>query len=570
MSKNSAYTVYLEMTQTSQSLSGNTSVVTWKAYVTKASGTGYYNGTVNNKVTIIIGGSTKVDTNISFDFRNATPKTIQLGSGTHTVTHGTTGTGSCTGSAYFNDGAGNLGNATASGTLTLTAFDRRGYISAIGSPFQINSGFSITPNHRSTGVTYKLEFWNAANNAGIGITAKDTAANSTARTITFTEAEQATLYNYLTAASGTNITVRLVSYVGTTQVGNVSAVTTAKPNAPVYTIPSSFNLGDNVTCTITKQSTALKYQGGFVINGSWITGQPNTMSAANVTSYTLNGKYDAFYKAVMAINPANTSWTIQVYLRHYNASNVELGLTTKNITVNQPAISISATNLWPKFTRAHITPAVTGNVTAIDEMSYSFNQGSSWTTVAYGALITPTLSAGTQYKIRFRFKQAGSNYRYTSGDYTFTTYSAPTMSISPTSILLNQSVTLATAMAAHSNQETVTHRLKLIRLADNTQVGINNSYTLGSSSRQITSADVGTLLDTNPTLTFRYTLESIINTVVEYTRSIDFVVGPDGGAVYVMANNAWVKYDPQTLVSGTYTKTTPHVLVDGTWVKTKV
>ena len=127
MSGNSNYSITFTVTEVlpSDYIQTNKTNVDYTLTVTKSAGSGYWDYNEENPVVVSINGSTIVNTNISYDFRNSTPKTITLASGTVTgIAHNSDGTKTIAVSGSFTDNGNSLGSATASGNLTLTTIPR--------------------------------------------------------------------------------------------------------------------------------------------------------------------------------------------------------------------------------------------------------------------------------------------------------------------------------------------------------------------------------------------------------------------------------------------------------------
>ncbi|TDL43604.1 fibronectin type III domain-containing protein [Microbacterium oleivorans] len=113
---NSAYRTYLEVDLDSQSVSGNTSTVSWRVYTIKSSGTGY-SGSGTGDGDASVNGSVWNNGSFSYDFTGGSPKTVTLASGTRTIGHASDGTKTI--SYSFNVKLGVVGTASASGSYTL-------------------------------------------------------------------------------------------------------------------------------------------------------------------------------------------------------------------------------------------------------------------------------------------------------------------------------------------------------------------------------------------------------------------------------------------------------------------
>ena len=119
-SKLSQYKLRLEVEETGFVSSTRVSTLTYKLYATKTSGDGYWT-TTTYPYNVKFGTTTVKSGNIAYDFRNATPKTITIASGTTTVTRNATGTTEVSFSGTYNASSASIGTATVEGTITLGA-----------------------------------------------------------------------------------------------------------------------------------------------------------------------------------------------------------------------------------------------------------------------------------------------------------------------------------------------------------------------------------------------------------------------------------------------------------------
>lgn len=123
MSGDSRYSVILTVTEktvTSADIADNSTRVDYKLEAKKSSGGGYYTANTNNPIKVTLDGTVVVNTTKSYDFRPSGAKTITLASGTRTIKHNPDGSKTIECKGYFKDANNSLGNATASGNLTLT------------------------------------------------------------------------------------------------------------------------------------------------------------------------------------------------------------------------------------------------------------------------------------------------------------------------------------------------------------------------------------------------------------------------------------------------------------------
>lgn len=120
LSGDNRYRIELKVTESNTNISTNTSDVDYElaAYRNYSSG-GYWTSSKTNPIKVVIDGSTIVNKNIAYDFRNTTK--IVLASGTvRDIQHNVDGTKTIQCSGYFKDNENSLGSGTASGSLTLT------------------------------------------------------------------------------------------------------------------------------------------------------------------------------------------------------------------------------------------------------------------------------------------------------------------------------------------------------------------------------------------------------------------------------------------------------------------
>lgn len=124
LSRDSRYSLKLEVNETSYSTENNTSEISYVLTATKSSGGGYWSSSAVSPVNVVINGETVVDKKTAYDFSTSTPCTITLASGTKTIKHDDDGSKTIYVSGYFSDGANSLGNATVDGNVTLTTIPR--------------------------------------------------------------------------------------------------------------------------------------------------------------------------------------------------------------------------------------------------------------------------------------------------------------------------------------------------------------------------------------------------------------------------------------------------------------
>ena len=461
---------------------------------------------------------------------------------------------------------GNIKSTTVSVTVNAPTINRTGYISSAPSNFIINSGFAVTPTARSNGLSYDVAIYDAAGNTALVGYKAVTAGKS--NSFSFNATEMNTLYNYLTAEGGTNVRIYLRTKSGSTNIGYDYKTVLVKPKALSYTAPSSFTVGTNFNVSVTPNATALTHHTGLVINGSWVTGFPINM-AANQTTQAISTNTDAQKKAIMAVDTSKNSFTIQLYMRQYNAKGVILGLVIKDITANIPNIT-STQSAVAGILRGSVTVKLSGNITTVDSLAYSLNGGAFiGLTSAPGSSYTHTLTglaSNTQQRVQYRYKQTGTNYYYYSSVLTFNTLAESGLTISPTTIYVDDVLKVDTTNASTA----VTNRLYFKRTTDNVEFYRNNNHPAGTFNRTFTDADFnnGDSFNGRESVTVRVYLDMMTSGVVEKTISRDVIVFPNG-VMYVKEGGAWKRAYVQAKESNVQKRAIPHVRVNNAWQKAK-
>lgn len=151
------YTLILEVTQKSQDITNNKSVVSWAL---KMSNDGARFSTSSNKITVSING-TKVKDNVTtaIDMTDSYTQTITIYSGTATITHNADGSKSIAVSASFTPSSTASYMPTSkslSGTFALTTIPRASSVTATDS--NIESATSINISRASNSFTHNLSY----------------------------------------------------------------------------------------------------------------------------------------------------------------------------------------------------------------------------------------------------------------------------------------------------------------------------------------------------------------------------------------------------------------------------
>ena len=120
---NSGYTLYLDVSESNVSIANNTSVVNWTLRIvsTKALVYGSWDG-YGTPYSVSINGSQVASGSKTYDFRNY--QSLTVASGSKTITHNSDGSKSISCSASFGNSSTPIGDASASGTFTLSKIPR--------------------------------------------------------------------------------------------------------------------------------------------------------------------------------------------------------------------------------------------------------------------------------------------------------------------------------------------------------------------------------------------------------------------------------------------------------------
>ena len=152
---NSGYTLYLDVSESNVSIDNNTSVVNWTLRIVSTKSLTYgswdWDGT---PYSVKIDGSTVSSGSKAYDFRNY--QNLTIASGSKTITHSSDGSKSVSCSASFGNSNTPIGDASASGTLTLTTIPRASSVSATDG--NIESSITITISKKVSSFTHTLTY----------------------------------------------------------------------------------------------------------------------------------------------------------------------------------------------------------------------------------------------------------------------------------------------------------------------------------------------------------------------------------------------------------------------------
>lgn len=337
-SSNSAYTLYLDVTESSYNVQNNTSVVayTLRAVSTKALQYGSWEyGAANTQYNIVINGTSVASGYKTYDFRNY--QTLTVASGTTTVTHNDDGTKVVACSASYCGGSSPIGSATASGNLTLTTIPRASEITC-ASPVAMASSQTVTVTQKSASFSHKLYYstdgetftqigsgtatknytWTVPNTASSVPNAESTTYILKCETFTNSNYEGDPLESTL------SITATVpASYVPTIAIGTITEGNNAVPNGFPFLVGVS---------TLVVPTTFTGSAGSTVVSRS-VTANGETQTSTNSGSVTFN-----LTKALSALSTVVNASTTDSRGRTGTASQ-----TVTAIAYSAPTVEIDCT-----------------------------------------------------------------------------------------------------------------------------------------------------------------------------------------------------------------------------------
>lgn len=256
-----------------QSITNNTSTIKAQWYMIKTQNYDSYNNTGDSKVVLNIGGTTYTKY-INFDFRDkAVGTTVLLATYSKTISHNSDGTKSVNISGTHTTGLDSLGTKTLSGTASLDTIPRASSVSASNMTMGTASTISVTK--KNANFTHRV-YYSFGSKSNVEITNGTTSSTS----VSFTP--PLSLASEIPNATSATITIRCVTYNGSTQVG--SATKSVKLSVPSSVKPSVSGI------TLTEATSGLNAQFGAYIQGqSKISGTVNTTTAygSAIASYRI-------------------------------------------------------------------------------------------------------------------------------------------------------------------------------------------------------------------------------------------------------------------------------------------
>ena len=378
-----AVTLYFNFNSTSANAATNTSVVSWSIQLIGNNASWGLDTTSTWSVNV---NGVGYSGNWSYDFRSNNSPVIA--SGTTSVTHDVNGARTISASASATDNAGSLGSASASGSLTLTNFDRSPNTPNAPTLTRSSSGTTITITHvapatpiKNSGPAITAYFFQQSTNDSTW-----TALGSQATTVfTWNSAVATTPYYFRTAAQNSDGTS---AYSASTLIAAVPSVVTALTATPSTTVDNQLALSWTASATGSPTSYKLYVDGVY-------------KRAVSITSATLTSSdgisggntYTFGVSAVNAIGESALATVSSVVNsrpsipRTVSATSSTTTYRGINISWVAPAVTSGTISAYNIYVNANATAAATVSGTTLSTSITKITSG--------GTDLTP----GTSYSI---------------------------------------------------------------------------------------------------------------------------------------------------------------------------
>lgn len=215
-------TFVLELRQTGQSISNNTSTVSYKLYLKSRNNSYFYNNYHTGKTNIVINGST-VHNQTGRDFNVSRGGSQQLASGTTTVKHNEDGSKSFSFSAsiWASNFSGNIsGNFTLSKIPRASSFSLQNTSGTNITSIYAGNDVKITINKKVSSFTHTIKVSYSGNS--------ETITNKTTSTSATWSNSENVMTNHMKNLKNMNLTFTLETYDGSTRIGTSSKNLTLK------------------------------------------------------------------------------------------------------------------------------------------------------------------------------------------------------------------------------------------------------------------------------------------------------------------------------------------------------
>lgn len=325
-------TLYLELTQRSQNIATNSSVVYYRLYIKGRGNYGFWNNYHTGRTKVVLDGSqVHYQTGRDFDIRNG--RTQELASGTTTIKHNTEGKKSFSYSAelWSSSATGSL-----SGNFNLSTIPRTATIT-------LQNSYNRTINEAETGEDIKI---NISNQASFRYTVKYTINSSTGTIVEGVNAgshawtvPSSWLSSHLSASTSALVTLQVETYNGTQLINtqhirlkitapsgtrpNISTINVSEDNAKKRNVIGHTPYYQNLS-QLRVQVIAFG-QDGSTIKNTQIRLAGQTLSGSDVTFNPVSDSGNQSIQVTVTDSRGRTATKSQtVYLNSYNLPNIAI------------------------------------------------------------------------------------------------------------------------------------------------------------------------------------------------------------------------------------------------------
>lgn len=238
---NNGYTLYLDVSESNVSVSNNTSLVSWTLRIVSTKSLTYGSWDLEGTpYSVTIDGSKVASGSKTYDFRNY--QSLTIASGSKTITHNSDGSRSVSVSATFGNSNTPIGDASASGTMTLTTIPRASKIT------------SFTGNSIDSYLYVRYTYYDSSFTNKIRISIPNVKVLEYATTTSFKLSDETLNYIYSYTTNSKTITLGAVveTWSGNTKVGESEELTltlpiTGNPTVGTFTYADTNSHTTNIT-----------------------------------------------------------------------------------------------------------------------------------------------------------------------------------------------------------------------------------------------------------------------------------------------------------------------------------
>lgn len=391
----SEWTFKLEASETSYSVSNNTSTVKVEMYLGRARSQSYLGGNWSGSITVD-GQSQSLSGNIPYPTYVNGGAWLYLGEKTYTVDHNADGSKTAGISASFSSGEFTPSSANASGNLPLTTIPRASSVTATNA--DISSATSININRASSSFTHTLKYSFGSLSGTIVSKTSQTSYGWTVPT---------TFYAQIPNAKTGTCTITCETYNGNTLIGTKTTTFTVTANETLCkpTITGSVVDSNQTTINLTGDNTKLvKYYSNAQItfsrsakNSATITSTKINNVSVSSSPYTINGvSTNSFVITVTDSRGYSNTLTLTPTMVNYIPLTAQVSFFRTEPTTGRVSLNFSGNYFNGSFGSQNNTLTL--------KWYYRIKGASSWTTGG-------TLVRNTDYVI------SGNTYHSGTGSY---------------------------------------------------------------------------------------------------------------------------------------------------------